>query len=148
MQPPVFELVAATVHRTVAFEFFKSVAAQKNNQDRMVLVIFWSCQPDLNWRPHPYQGCALPAELQQHVSQTACVLYRRVRKLSTLFCVFFDTFFTEKTPPSTGGKVTYRAGPKDGMNTTALCTHCQQALPAKKPCLQQGSNETEQAQRL
>ena len=24
---------------------------------------FWSCYPDSNWRPHPYQGCALPAEL-------------------------------------------------------------------------------------
>ena len=23
----------------------------------------WSCYPDSNWRPHPYQGCALPAEL-------------------------------------------------------------------------------------
>ena len=24
---------------------------------------FWSCYPDLNWGPHPYQGCALPTEL-------------------------------------------------------------------------------------
>ena len=24
---------------------------------------FWSCYPDLNRGPHPYQGCALPAEL-------------------------------------------------------------------------------------
>ena len=24
---------------------------------------FWSCYPDSNWRPHPYQGCALPTEL-------------------------------------------------------------------------------------
>ena len=24
---------------------------------------FWSCYPDSNWGPHPYQGCALPAEL-------------------------------------------------------------------------------------
>ena len=23
----------------------------------------WSCYPDSNWGPHPYQGCALPAEL-------------------------------------------------------------------------------------
>ena len=23
----------------------------------------WSCYPDSNWRPHPYQGCALPTEL-------------------------------------------------------------------------------------
>ena len=24
---------------------------------------FWSCYPDSNWGPHPYQGCALPTEL-------------------------------------------------------------------------------------
>ncbi len=23
----------------------------------------WSCYPDSNWGPHPYQGCALPTEL-------------------------------------------------------------------------------------
>ena len=27
---------------------------------------FWSCWADSNRRPHPYQGCALPTELQQH----------------------------------------------------------------------------------
>ena len=26
-------------------------------------ILRWSCYPDLNWRPHPYQGCALPTEL-------------------------------------------------------------------------------------
>ena len=26
---------------------------------------FWSCWADSNCRPHPYQGCALPTELQQ-----------------------------------------------------------------------------------
>ena len=25
----------------------------------------WSCWADSNRRPHPYQGCALPTELQQ-----------------------------------------------------------------------------------
>ena len=25
--------------------------------------LFWSCYPDSNWGPHPYQGCALPTEL-------------------------------------------------------------------------------------
>ena len=29
---------------------------------------FWSCWADLNRRPHPYQGCALPTELQQHMA--------------------------------------------------------------------------------
>jgi len=27
------------------------------------VVFQWSCYPDSNWRPHPYQGCALPTEL-------------------------------------------------------------------------------------
>ena len=27
----------------------------------------WSCWADLNRRPHPYQGCALPTELQQQI---------------------------------------------------------------------------------
>ena len=29
---------------------------------------FWSCWADLNRRPHPYQGCALPTELQQRMA--------------------------------------------------------------------------------
>ena len=29
--------------------------------------ILWSCWADSNRRPHPYQGCALPTELQQHI---------------------------------------------------------------------------------
>ena len=31
---------------------------------------FWSCWADSNCRPHPYQGCALPTELQQQVATT------------------------------------------------------------------------------
>ena len=31
---------------------------------------FWSCWADSNCRPHPYQGCALPTELQQRVATT------------------------------------------------------------------------------
>ena len=27
----------------------------------------WSWWPDLNWWPHPYQGCALPPEPHQHI---------------------------------------------------------------------------------
>ena len=30
---------------------------------RIQVVLLWSCYPDSNWRPHPYQGCALPTEL-------------------------------------------------------------------------------------
>ena len=31
-------------------------------------VIEWSCWADSNCRPHPYQGCALPTELQQQMA--------------------------------------------------------------------------------
>ena len=30
-------------------------------------LLFWSCWADSNCRPHPYQGCALPTELQQQI---------------------------------------------------------------------------------
>ena len=33
-------------------------------------LISWSCWADSNCRPHPYQGCALPTELQQRVATT------------------------------------------------------------------------------
>ena len=33
-------------------------------------MLFWSCWADSNCRPHPYQGCALPTELQQRVATT------------------------------------------------------------------------------
>jgi len=26
------------------------------------VLFVWSCYPDSNWGPHPYQGCALPTE--------------------------------------------------------------------------------------
>ena len=40
--------------------------SKKNPRNRMISGIFWSCWADSNRRPHPYQGCALPTELQQH----------------------------------------------------------------------------------
>ena len=36
-------------------------------QTVVVQGISWSCWADLNRRPHPYQGCALPTELQQRI---------------------------------------------------------------------------------
>ena len=39
------------------------VQTRKNQHSRMGILVFWSCYPDSNWGPHPYQGCALPAEL-------------------------------------------------------------------------------------
>ena len=47
--------------------FAQTVTANKNKPDTQHFHAeyraFWSCYPDLNWRPHPYQGCALPTEL-------------------------------------------------------------------------------------
>src|SRR5713101_7284834 len=34
----------------------------------ILLLCQWSPFPGLNWRPHPYQGCALPTELKGPVS--------------------------------------------------------------------------------
>ena len=40
----------------------------KNPAIHVELQDFWSCQADSNCRPHPYQGCALPTEPQQHMA--------------------------------------------------------------------------------
>ena len=52
---------------------------------------FWSCWADSNCRPHPYQGCALPTELQQQMAtkkglepSTSGVTGRRSNQLSYL----------------------------------------------------------------
>ena len=50
---------------------FKSCKKQKKTPEiRRFQVLFWSCWADSNCRPHPYQGCALPTELQQRVATT------------------------------------------------------------------------------
>ena len=47
----------------------KSCKKQKKTPEiRRFQVLFWSCWADSNRRPHPYQGCALPTELQQHMA--------------------------------------------------------------------------------
>ena len=43
-------------HRFITF-------CNKKSPKTEVFEDFWSCYPDSNWGPHPYQGCALPAEL-------------------------------------------------------------------------------------
>ena len=45
------------------FQHFGNKKAPKTE----VFDAFWSCWADSNRRPHPYQGCALPTELQQHI---------------------------------------------------------------------------------
>ena len=46
---------------------FDVLQTQKTSTPNGVLV-FWSCWADSNCRPHPYQGCALPTELQQQTN--------------------------------------------------------------------------------
>ena len=49
----------------------KSCKKQKKTPESVGFqVLFWSCWADSNRRPHPYQGCALPTELQQRVATT------------------------------------------------------------------------------
>ena len=48
------------------FQHFCNKKAPKTE----VFDAFWSCWADSNCRPHPYQGCALPTELQQRVATT------------------------------------------------------------------------------
>ena len=47
-----------------------SVFATKKHRKLRFSTLFWSCWADSNCRPHPYQGCALPTELQQRVATT------------------------------------------------------------------------------
>ena len=45
---------------------FKAKTKKPPKSQRIQVVLLWSCYPDSNWRPHPYQGCALPTELPGH----------------------------------------------------------------------------------
>ena len=40
---------------------------KKNPTGYVLFILFnkWSLEPESNWRPHPYHGCALPAELSR-----------------------------------------------------------------------------------
>ena len=50
---------------------------QQKNQS-FLTGFFWSWWPDLNRWPHPYQGCALPAELHQHTLYKVAETLHRV----------------------------------------------------------------------
>ena len=54
----------------------------RKHLETLVSRCFWSCYPDSNWRPHPYQGCALPPELQQRVRRDCTQQWRRGRDLN------------------------------------------------------------------
>ena len=54
-----------------------------------IFSIFWSRLPDSNRRPHPYHGCALPAELSRRISlkwwrEKDLNLRRRCRQIYSL----------------------------------------------------------------
>ena len=46
----------------------KTTICNKKSPKTEVFEDFWSCWADLNRRHHPYQGCALPTELQQRMA--------------------------------------------------------------------------------
>ena len=70
----------------------KSCKKQKKTPETVGFqVLFWSCWADSNRRPHPYQGCALPTELQQQMAtrkglepSTSGVTGRRSNQLNYL----------------------------------------------------------------
>ena len=55
--------------RTRKSEHLRSFAEkEKTSKPLRFQGFLWSCWADSNCRPHPYQGCALPTELQQHMA--------------------------------------------------------------------------------
>ena len=57
--------------RTRKSEHLRSFAEkEKTSKPLRFQGFLWSCWADSNCRPHPYQGCALPTELQQRVATT------------------------------------------------------------------------------
>ena len=64
-----FPRVGQGVGQAVALHFDPHLKVRLYNKKAPkteVFDAFWSCWADSNRRPHPYQGCALPTELQQH----------------------------------------------------------------------------------
>ena len=51
---------AALAARYCRFE--RGSSSKTKNPNHKGWGLFWSCYPDLNRGPHPYQGCALPTE--------------------------------------------------------------------------------------
>ena len=57
--------------RTHKLRYLRAISKkEKTSKPLWFQGFFWSCWADSNCRPHPYQGCALPTELQQRVATT------------------------------------------------------------------------------
>ena len=59
-----------TYPKTGRVKIVVNLFSRKNNKNVALIwcdvFYFWSFQPESNWWPHPYQGCALPTELWKH----------------------------------------------------------------------------------
>ena len=57
--------------RTHKLRYLRAISKkEKTSKPLWSQGFLWSCWADSNCRPHPYQGCALPTELQQQVATT------------------------------------------------------------------------------
>ena len=57
--------------RTHKLRYLRAISKkEKTSKPLWFQGFLWSCWADSNCRPHPYQGCALPTELQQRVATT------------------------------------------------------------------------------
>ena len=55
--------------RTHKLRYLRAISKkEKTSKPLRFQGFLWSCWADSNCRPHPYQGCALPTELQQHMA--------------------------------------------------------------------------------
>ena len=77
--------------RTHKLRYLRAISKKEKPQNHCGFKVFWSCWADSNCRPHPYQGCALPTELQQQMAtrkgfepSTSGVTGRRSNQLNYL----------------------------------------------------------------
>ena len=76
-------------YQIVTVDVWRVCITKKHAIPMELRAVFWSCLLDLNQRPLPYQGSALPTELKQHLLfyslPSALLLYRIFLKMSTPF---------------------------------------------------------------
>ena len=78
--------------RTHKLRYLRAISKkEKTSKPLRFQGFLWSCWADSNCRPHPYQGCALPTELQQQMAtrkgfepSTSGVTGRRSNQLNYL----------------------------------------------------------------